>query len=306
MTYTHSESFALLKDSQEGILENLTSHQWLSTLDYFLEAALDPIATANPDLMDNYFSKVVATQFNYQYTKFSRTKKEELPTLLFNAITSSGRRKREHQKKMLLNRGILFGLLSIFQDSVKNYKQLHSPFTKIDRISRLGLILRQDSPFLYAALAQTEFWADRAYKFKTFLVQKYIRLSLMSAQRLYKELNHGVPLDDIVQVYLAYLSKAIDRCDSRQGVLTTFIQTWFYSARTKVKALMNRDSPYYDSEEADSGNQISLPYEAIQHLASEAKKVDHNGLVRYSLSIPEFFTREQLAVLTLFQNENCK
>jgi hypothetical protein len=309
MTYQHSETFAQLKVIKEGIATSLTSYQWLQTLDFFIEHALDPIVTANKDLADNYFAKVVAWQGNKPSIKFTRDPKGGLPVLLFNSLTTEGGTKRKYQRAMLLNRGLLFGLLSVFEDNVNNYKTLHDPWLKLNDVTRTHLIhqahTRVGSNYLYAAIIESEFWAKKAYTFKELILQKYVRLALIQAQRTYKEIKHAVSLDDIIPIYLSYLSKAIDRCDSRQGVLTTFIQTWFYSARTEVMRLSEAANNSSYDQLNDSGINMSSiqpdsKFEVVQHLAHEAKKIDPQGAVRFSLGIPEFLTTKQLQLLKLF------
>lgn len=309
--YTHSESFALLKDIKEEVSEALTTAQWLQTLDYFIESALDPIATASPDLMDNFYTKVLAFQFNKPSIKFSREDKANMPALVFNSITTVGEDKRRFQRKLLLNRGLLVGLIRLFAQTLNNFKHLHDPFFKIRRSRRMHLIQLAEkrtgipSSILYSALRQSEFWAAKAHWFKSLIVQKYTRLALMNARRAYTDVQYRVSLDDIVQTYLMFLSKAIDRCDCRQGVLTTFIQTWFHSSKAEIvrSAESNQHTSYeellgsalmYSASEPDSS------FESLQELSHKAKMVDPEGIVRYSLGIPEFFSSKDLKKLRLF------
>lgn len=307
--YTHSDTFASLKNIKEEVRESLTTAQWLQTLDYLLESSIDPIVTANTDLADNFFAKVVAWQGHKPSIKFSRNDKTTLPVALFNSLTTQGAEKRLHQKSMLLNRGLLFGLVAIFLRTVNNYKRLHDPALKMGRSRRLLLIQQAESrvksTHLYAAIMQVEYFSSKAHWFKELIMQKYTRLALMNAKRTYKAVGYAQRLDDIVQVYLIFLSRAIDRCDSRQGVLTTFIQTWFYSARSEVqKSCVESQHTSYEemlengihhlTTEADHG------YEAVQHLAYAAKQVDTVGILRFSLGIPEFFSKKDLKKLEIF------
>ena len=305
MSYQHSETFANLKNLKEQVTENLTSYQWLSTLDFFIESAIDPIATAYPDFLDNFYAKVVAFQTIRPSVKFSRNAKDTLPALLFNSLTTDGKTKREHQRAMMLNRGVLFGVINTFLDLVDPYLKLHDPLTKIPKSKRRLLIAvaeSRTSPHLWAASQQVIFYSKKAYAFKELIVQKYVRMTLMSARRVYVEINHKLKLDDVIQTYLVYLSKAIDRCDSRQGVLTTFIQTWFYSARAEVQRSLSEEqhSSYEELLENGQFADFTMPdckYEVVQHLAATAKELDPEGTIRFALGIPEFLTSADVAVL---------
>ena len=305
MTYQHSEVFAKLKSIKEDIDQNLTSFQYLTTLDYFVESAIDPIVTAMPIMVDTYFAKVIAWQTHKPSTKFSRINKHDLPTLLFNSITTDGAMKRKHQKDMLLNRGLLFGLLTTFQHTVNNYRKLHDPTYRIDPFRRKMLLAmaqaRLGNDYLYASIRQVDYWAAKAFAFKELIVQKYTRLALMSAKSTYVDIAYQMKLDDVIQTYLVFLSKAIDRCDARQGVLTTFIQTWFYSAKAEVVRKVSEDSRNSSYDDLlDSGLPAVDPdtsYEDVQHLCHTAQTVDPVGVLRYSLGIPEFYSKASLCIL---------
>lgn len=306
MSYQHSETFASLKTLKETITENLTSYQWLSTLDFFIESAIDPIATAYPDFLDNYFAKVVAWQTTKPSVKFSRNAKATLPALLFNSLTTEGAKKREFQKAMMFNRGVLFGVINSYLRTVNSFMALHDPATKIPVNKRLLLIRDAESktsPHLYSATLQVQFWSEKAYAFKELIVQKYVRLALMSAKRTYTLVDHKHNLNDIIQIYLVFLSKAIDRCDSRQGVLTTFIQTWFYSARAEVQKAVAEDQHSSYEELMENGQfadatQPDCKYESLQHVSAVAKELDPEGVLRFATGIPEFLTSHQLKILS--------
>lgn len=312
MNYQHSESFANLKNIKEQVTVNLTSYQWLSTLDYFIESAIDPIATAYPAFLDSYYAKVVAWQTTKPSVKFSRNAKDTLPALLFNSLTTEGAEKRRWQKALMFNRGVLFGVINTYLHATRTFMDLHDPEFKISKSRRKLLIkLAEDrtSPYLYSATLQTRFWASKAYSFKELIVQKYVRMTIMAAKRTYTDINYAQKLDDVIQTYLVYLSKAIDRCDSRQGVLTTFIQTWFYSARAEIQrgSIDDRHSSYEEQIENGLFADVTQPdckYEALQHVAAKAKALDPEGVLRYALGIPEFLSSSQLKKLSTHQVGN--
>lgn len=304
--YTHSETFASLKNIKEEVQGQLTTAQWLQTLDYFIESAIDPIVTVNPDLADNYYAKVIAWQSHKPSIKFSRNDKNILPIMLFNSVTTEGKEKREHQKSMLLNRGLLFGLISVFQKTVN--KKMYEPGGKKNRIKK-WMYINSHHPNTYAAYNQCRYYASKAYWFKELIMQKYTRLALMSAKKTYKVVNYIQKLDDIVQTYLIFLSRAIDRCDSRQGVLTTFIQTWFYSARTEIQKGCAESLHTSYEELLETGMPIQYvdadySFEEIQHIAYEAKKIDPVGVFRFSVGIPDHYSKADLRKLELFTKEN--
>jgi hypothetical protein len=84
--YQHSYLFAVLKRRQETFTGNLTSLQYLQTLDYLLWNALDPIIKAAPLLWLNYCGKVVARQTLRSAAKFTSDDKRRLPIMLHNCV----------------------------------------------------------------------------------------------------------------------------------------------------------------------------------------------------------------------------
>jgi hypothetical protein len=317
MAYQHSKSFEQLKGINESITGNLTSLHYLQTLDMFLWRSIEPIHAECPAFFNNYIAKVVAQQSLKASTKFSseEDRHAKLPILLFNMLSEPEPRKaHEHAKALHINRGILFGFVSLFLNRLTFYEKLHSPFFNMDSVYRKSEMLRIEQEMgvrpggsLYAALQQVRYWDEKARDFKGKIVQKYTRMAIMQAKNTYNDFNHYVKLDDVVQIYLLVVSKAVDRCDSRQGVLTTFIMNWFKSARSEVADLAKsqNDQSYEEltEEHGDSVSDIigfSTPdtsSELEQHISYVAKQMDRQGYLRGPLHIPEFVTREQVRVL---------
>lgn len=158
---------------------------------------------------------------------------------------------------------------------------------------------------LYSISSEVQYWESCAQNFKALILQKYVRMALLQAQSTYKELAHSYPLGDITQIYLIYVAKAIDRCDSRQGVLTTFISSWLKSA--KADAAKHAKEAYHQSYEEliEEGTALGevMPettFEELEHISSVAKKYDKDGVVRAVLRIPEFISAQHRLFLKKF------
>lgn len=315
MSYQHSKSFEQLKGINESITGNLTSLQYLQTLDMFLWNALQPIFGECPSLFNNYVAKIVAQQSLHSSTKFSSDDRQKLPILLFNLLSESDSKKAyEHARAMHINRGLLFGFISLFLNRLKYYETLHSPFVVLDDIYRRSEMHRIEQEMglrsggsLYAAMQQVKYWDEKARDFKSKIIQKYTRMALLQAKSTYADFNHYVKLDDVVQVYLMTVSRAIDRCDARQGVLTTFIQNWFKSARSEVREMAkSQGDQSFEELSEEHGDAISdiigfsvpdTTSELEQHISYVAKQLDRQGYMRGPLHIPEFCTPQQKAIL---------
>ena len=310
--YEHSETFASLKKGCEAITGNLTSFQYLSTVDFFLRRGLDLLCASCLPFIENLAAKVTAHQTLKPATKFSRNTKGSLPPLLFNLVTTKD---PKYFEDMNFNRGVLFGALALFGNIVNTYDRIHSKRVIVSAPQELSLkhriqdALGMDYEYnLFAISREVQYWEAKAQWFKSLILQKYVRMALLQAQSVYKELAHSLSLNDIVQIYLVYVAKAIDRCDSRQGVLTTFITSWLKSAR--AEAARQAKENYHQSYDAlledgtDLGEVLpNLEYEAVEHISAVAKQVDKVGVVRAVLGIPEFITSKQRAVLQFFKME---
>ena len=317
--YSHSAVFDTLKATQEKISDNYTSLQYLQTLDLFLWRALTPIYEACPVFFENYLAKVVAYQTAKASTKVTSGERSRLPIHLFNFLTEPDKGKAlQHARSLCINRGILFGLITLFLKNLKYYEKLHSPFYKIPdfmRQSRMHYIEQRmganSTSTLYNALQQVHYWEEKAREWRSRIIEKYTRMTIMQAKVTYQDYNHYVPLDDVAQIFMSVMTRAIDRCDARQGVLTTFIQNWLKSARSEVGELAKSQTDQsYESLLDEHGDAITdvlgstdadTSYELYQTLAAVAKKVDPSGVVRSQLQIPDLLSNEQIRFLTLLR-----
>ncbi|MFA5699259.1 MAG: hypothetical protein WC954_05955 [Sphaerochaeta sp.] len=305
--YQHSETFNVLKATHEEISKNLTSSQYLQTLDFFLWNAVAPIVTECRPFFNGFIAKCVSTQTLNPGTKFA-SDKNTLPELLFELCnTPSADKAMNILKKMRFNRGVMFAMINVHQRLTSGYKELHSLFSSEPVISRVQQMRRIEQSVgcnlgsrLYTIMDQIEYWDDKARWFKGLIVQKYTRMAMIQAQRTYVQFNHEVPLDDVSQIYLLIVNKAIDRCDSRLGVLTTFINGWLPTARAMVAKLANHPTESYenltelnDPALAEMSVIPDFTFEDLQHLAYQALEIDPVGIVRTSLGIPQYASSSQ-------------
>lgn len=319
--YEHSWVFDSMKNTKEAIQTNYTSLQYLQTLDSFLHSALKPVALECPSLFYTYMAKVVARQTLKASAKLTSGDRAKLPIQLFNMLTQPEPEKAFNMARQLyINRGILFGFISLFLNHLDYYAGLQRGKFKVSDEQRQTLIhgielsvgLRPGGN-LYQALMEVMHWDNKSRWWKKLIIQKYTRMAAMQAQRTYTDFNHSVKLNDVVQIYMLTVNKAIDRCDSRQGVLTTFIQNWFKSARGEVAHLaQNQGDESIDSLAELHGDAVhsmigvampDVDEELKEHVAYVAKQADPDGLVRTCLGIDQYVTREQRQLLEAYACE---
>jgi hypothetical protein len=318
-SYEHSLSFEALKGVREQITTNYTSLQYLQTLNLFLWKALTPVARECPELFKGYLCKVVARQTLKASAKFTSNDRQKLPVQLFNALRASDEKIVEQAKEMHINRGLLFGFISFFLNRLEEYKKIHDRAVLTAETRSLCHAYEQQVGLrrggeLYAAILDVDYWSSKARKWKEQIVEKYTRMALLQAQSTYKDYHYVVKLDDVVQIYLMVVSRAIDRCDSRQGVITSFMQSWFKSAKSEVAKLAegHQDSSYEGlvEEHGDAIHDIlgtsdpDLSFEMWQHVAYIGLQVDPDGFVRTSMHIPQYVSLKHRKLLEMFVHES--
>lgn len=314
--YEHSLVFDKMKHIRERIPNNYTSLQYLRTLDYFLWESVKPIALNCPSLFNNYLAKIVARQSLKASAKFTSDERHKVPITFFNTLMQSDDEKAfEASRKMYINRGLMFGFISLFLRMMEPYVKIQADrnnllrHTYCERIeNNSGL---KPGALLYPALMNVRHWDERARNWKAMITEKYTRMALQQAQRTYTDYNHAVRLDDVVQIYLLTVNKAIDRCDARQGVLTTFIQSWFKSAKGEVAAMANANQDQsIESLVEDHGDAVhevlgttepDQMMELWQHVAMVAAQIDPEGLVRTVMGIPQHVSSSERKLLEMFR-----
>jgi hypothetical protein len=318
-SYEHSEIFARLKDVKERIGTNLTSLEYLETLDMFLWRAIGSIRKAMPGLVDEFMVKAIAQQTFKSSTKFSSIMKEEkgkLPVILFNALTERDRESLDGYKNLRLNRGMLFGLIKIFMDRTSAYMELvnEPPLSRQEWKNRARQLKAMEKKLgvvegvaLSNVVEDVNIWYERAREWKESIIEKYTRKAIGQAKVAYEDYNYAMDLSDVIQIHMVLLSRAINRCDSRLGVLTTFITSWFKSARSEMKKIIesSQEVSYEamleemgDAAEAEGAEDKTLmTRESVQHIAMLAKQIDPTGVLRIHLGIPEFMPLDKRKIL---------
>jgi hypothetical protein len=235
--YRHSEAFSKLKRIQETIPNNLTTVEYLKTLDLLLESAFLPILESTR-FIDTFLAKILAWQSTNPKRKTTSEGKKDLPSYVtLFLISNSPEQKLKIYNRIGFDRGITMEMIRRWLSMMNDYaERLNIPEPTLEdqrimyRIQHM-LDMNEDG-YPFGAYLQTKFWFSKVEYFKSLILEKYTRLCLNTAQQDYvKCFQHKIPLDDVLQIYLMAASKAIDKCDANRGVLTTHIQYWLMSAR---------------------------------------------------------------------------
>lgn len=311
--YKHSETFARLKRIHETIPNNLTSVEYLKTLDSLLENALYPIIMSTR-FLDTFLSKILAWQSTNPKRKTTSENKRDLPSyVVLFLISSNPEQKLKIYRKIGFDRGITMEVIRRWLELMSKYDALISnPEPTLDQMKLINRLLiavgANEDGYPYGAYLQVKFWIERTNFFKSLILEKYTRMILNTAQSDYVRFQHKIDLEDIMQVYFMAASKAIDKCDPNKGVLTTHIQHWLLSAKNVVvKNYLDTNSSSTTHKPTPESHEIidkllsdrDIAPEANTLMESTEDKLERTGNIDRVRQIARFFDPHGYARLTM-------
>lgn len=250
--YQHSQTFARLKSVKESIGTNLSSYQYLSILDSLLFKAIYPIVD-NTKFVDHFLSKILAWQYLNPRRKASSISRSDLASYItFFLITTETDNKLRYLQKTKLDRGIMAEMIRVWLDTVEPYEDL---VTSPDFMDDEGRVLKEHAieqqaslkpdHSLFGAYQQVRYWWGYYQEFRNMILEKYTRLCIGQAQMDYNnDFGRRVQLNDVIQIYLFHAVRAIDKCDTDKGVLTTHVTNWLKHAKNQVMTSHLSDTAY--------------------------------------------------------------
>ena len=305
--YEHSEAFASLKRLQETLSTNLVSAHYLQALDKMLHNGIAPVVR-NTGCFEGFLTGLIGWQEANRKRKVSFLDRNEFIQIAIAWLLIPTREGKAQQVvRLKLDRAANFEFLESFLESTQDYVLACSGL-----LNRNGQLLPYEHQRAYIAhvekafgssgnllphIHEARYWLEFAVKFKTTILEKYVRLVLKTAQSDYQHyFKCAVNLDDLVQSYLLAAQRAIDKCDANQGVLTPYVQLWLKTAKAQKVAERKNDSNTYSIDDSSPG--VEAPSEAME--ASEC--IEHNELVEHVRCIarlidPEGYGRAYLGIL---------
>lgn len=294
--YEHSVVFSTIKAHKETRSGHLTTSQYLQILDSYLASAMAPLLSVNNHFVP-FLIQVLSWQELHPKRKVSFLDRDEFRAVALRFLAG------ECDWLLLkLDRLLVFQYV---ESQLKFYKPALdacdgvSGFTRVD-LSDLHATVRDTvvdgevAPIL-AACRSASFWLQKATKFRNDVLEKYYRLCLRTAQHDYvQHFKHRVHLDDIVQVYIQAAGRALDKCDSTKGVLTTHVQYWLFTARSLLTKAEPRehqlDETLQDVHAEDDRPSLEDSQSRIQEseiIRELLALVDPHGLARVVFGIEE-------------------
>jgi hypothetical protein len=255
-----SANTALLK-VKEQLNENLSSVQIARTLDTLIFKSLTSLIQHTNHL--EYVSvELLYHIFHNMRRKFSNKPHDELRDALFSFIVNKKKTgKAVEIRRLGLERSIYFKILRSFETDARIYttdmERAVVTGQKTEAMKQIEIKYRAaDSPGFYNACTNALFWANRAFRFRNMIVEKFIRLAYVEAKKAQVKTGLTISFDDLYRNMVLSIFKAIDKYDPEQGPLTSYIKWWFLDAK-------NGDAGH------EEGVAYSIPLSVRKKLISE-------------------------------------
>ena len=293
--YERSVTFGHLKRTQEKILENYSSEQYMNALDTCLHNGLHAILRCSQFLNDRM--ALLLNQYlhsgNVMYTSFGR--KSAVDSIQNFLSTENIEEKFDIMREMRIHRNIL---IQWMQDFKTRAAGVRAKFLKKQPVDLLVKgTYAYSAGMLFCNYVDVVYWLDAGLKLRTQILEKYNRLVVNESRLLYVKISHSADLDDIVQLLAIEAMRALDRCNVEKGPLTSYLQQYLKFSGSKID--FEKDSSYVvkgsradyshkslDLDNAlDIGQEVDLP--TILHVRQIARIFDPKGAARYALGIQE-------------------
>lgn len=309
--YETSSLFNNLKNHKDSIEGNLTSSQYLETLDSYINKAFQAMLRHTRHVEICIAGLIGWQEHNYRRRVSLLTKKEFTSRAITWLIQTPEYKEREIAN-LKLDRGVAILVCNGFIDQCRPYTEIGRKSILSDK-NDLRIVYDTETRLLKKggnlshAVATATHQSDLAMKYRGDVLTKYFRLAIMAAQRDYVNFfNCRINLDDMIADYLLAAERAIDKCDYERGALTSHIQNWFYTARTHCQKT-------YDSGKEDSlPDDVEIPEtdrpsteenliarESEATIRFLAKIADPTGVGRKILGIEEYLTVSERRLLGL-------
>lgn len=321
-----------IKTVKERLQKNYSSYQLLSTLDNYLFNAARPVIE-NTTWLDYTVANVVGWNAMNPRRKISTLDRDVWHRYQYAfLVTDDPAIKYKILCRMRLERNILFTALDRFMQVLpKEPSQIRNP--KV--LASVGCFNPDE---LWSTAQECRFWYDLAVSMKGMIIEKYFRLVFVEAVNFYnyqRQLNPALSydLEEIAQNFVANVAKAVDKCDTHHGTLTTYIRNWLQDAKSnprtrgeygvaysippsKRKAVaMKEDNTVNISlsmdaevvqlaEASETAESNMVTAQGLKLTRQLAKEVDPAGIGRLFLGIQEQLSAEEKALLSLSSKRN--
>lgn len=324
----------VLKSVKELLPDNYTSRHLLGTLDYLILQAIRPILL-NTTYVDRVLAVLAGWLVSASRRKISAAgSRDQFQSLVMALCISDDPEQRvKIFQAIKLERTISFYIIDQWLQRTADFATAtaDNDHAAIQRIMRQACVTKRTA--LFQKRQSVAFWQQHALQFKEAILQKYLRKVVNESVAFHQMREKGSPhlvtlLDDLAQNFTMTVSKAIDKCNTDKGTLTSYIALWLKDAmassyhsheygtaftlpvgkrrevaRSETAPLISNISVSTDTEEAlqvEAEQDVeadAIRNAVIDRVRTLAKSVDPQGLGRLALGIQEILSPDQLARL---------
>lgn len=239
--YRSSHIFDLFKMQKDQIDGNLTTSQYMNTLDSLLYGTIKILLDNT-----NYFEQVIGGLVAWSDKFFRRrigadTRDIYIPLLVKFMVSPNPEAKLAVLRLIKVDRGILIAACSSFLEKTKRYREICNSdaapdIHEVAYMRQIELSVHSTQQTLPRVIEDCAYMLERTMTYRGAILSKYYRLAILAAKRDYEQFFAcRISLDDMCPDYVSITGRAIDRCDYERGPLTSHVQNWFMTARTVVQ-----------------------------------------------------------------------
>ena len=239
---------ASLNSTSEAIGSNFSSNQLLSLLDTLWWRAIRSVTECS-NYVDYALIDICSGYSQSQRRKLNRWSKERLYAYTMIWPLADVSTKARMWKKMRLERTVpnllmaswlaeAIPLLPIHIKIMKGEKVLDSDRSEYEYKMKYVLHITDSKDFL-ACVTKARSWTEQALEHRKHILQKYHRhvsvQTINYTKTSEKRSGSRLSKNDVAQSFLVAVTKAIDKCDTHLGTLTSYVDKWLLDAKTSNK-----------------------------------------------------------------------
>lgn len=312
---------------------NLTGDNIQTVLDNLLYRALEPLVS-NTCVFDTQLVHILSKITVNKKRKLVSTPRDKAISLLCLALTEKNvNLKLQHIKDVKIERCTIHRFLTnILKDlDVLDslYVEQYTQFCPV-RKRKIEAMLKflsatTDADTLFIARKQIRDFLNQYFDYRASVLEHYIKHGYKMSNNFRQSKTNMFDSKDVMQNFLAAITKAIDKYDSSKGALTTYINYWLLNAQTcnsnsseygiaytlphGVKKNYVSDktcvnfSVQLDAETVDSESHVPSPLDGIENEEADSiirylvKSVDRYGCFRLKYDIDEYFHKSEYKMM---------
>lgn len=226
---------------KERLTHNLTGGQVQFVLDNCIYNSLAPLVKSS-DVFDIQIVYLLGITARNRKRKLSALPREEFITSLCQCLITEDREKKIHiLTNSKIERGFVYNFVVNFLKEVDGYNDLYRKFLFSKGNERVMLDMRLKAveqnvgstrSSLFPAINIASDYLELAYEFRNAIVSNYLRQAYKTARSFCLMKGPNFEFKDVVQNFLAAITKAVDKYDSSKGALTSYINWWLLNAQS--------------------------------------------------------------------------